>query len=171
MCEITNADRPTAGGGDGEVGNLLGVLKASVHECEIEHVVFFMQAGGRYQVTRIEGRGDIGKAQPSGGEANGVDDDLEFGGAAADDVHARHSGNAQEAWLDVITCDFPERRDVTGRTGEADACDGEGCKGESPDIGGGGSRQGGADLRQAAIDVKFGLFHRRLPIEEHINLG
>ena len=123
------------------------------------------------QVVLGQGLGDLGQGQAGRLQPDGIDDDVVFGRAAADEVHAGDAGDPQEARLEVVAGRLPELGEVAAWAGQADADDREGGERQPVDLGLGRGRQRAADLGQPAEHVELGLDHVDLPVEEDVDLG
>src|SRR4029077_17494216 len=88
-----------------------------------------------------------------------------------DQFHTRHAGNAEKFWLQVVTGQFPQRRDVPPGRGQADTDDRERREVHPINFSLGGSGKGMPDLSEAAEDVELRLPHVFLPREEEVYLG
>ena len=158
-------------GGDGEVLEVLHGMDPAVHDCQVHLVVLLVQPAGGNQIVPVEGFGHLGQGQAESRETQRIHDHLILGRLSADQFHARHTGNAEKFWLQVVTREFPQRRNVPPGRGEADADDGK-CREVHPinfSLRGGG--KGMPDLSEAAEDVKLRLPHVHLPGKEEIYLG
>ena len=119
----------------------------------------------------LQGLCDLGQRQSGGLQADRVDDDMVFRGAAADEVDAGDAGDLEEPRLELVAGRLPQVDQAAFGARQADADDGEIGEGHPVDLGLGGRRQRGPDLGQPAEDVELGLDHVDFPIEEDIDLG
>ncbi len=70
-------------------------------------MVLIVESGRFDQVVFNEGLGHVGKAEVGRLQPDGIDDDMEFRPAPAENVDSGDIRNAQETHLEVVAGDFP----------------------------------------------------------------
>ena len=114
-------------------GNVVGRGESPAHERQVQLVILLQHARGRDEVGRAQPVHQVGQREPPGGELGGVGDHVEFGLAAADEIHAGDALHARQARLDHVARRLPDVGDVPVRCREADPDDRKGGEGEPPD--------------------------------------